>query len=265
MNPLTYKDYLRLDGLLALQHPQVSPPHLDEMQFIIVHQSFELWFKLALNELDEAGKAMGLDEPRAAARLLRRVVQIERLWIEQIHVLETMSPTDFLRFRSILTPASGFQSLQFREIEFVSGLKDARFLQLHAGDPAASARLKTRMEAPSLWDAFLGTLSRAGLDAGAGRMDSLKALYTDPARDALRDLAEALIEHDEGLALWRAHHMHVVARMIGGKPGTGYALVSKTLKGGEPMGSQGVDYLVSTLSKKCFPELWEVRTVMEGP
>lgn len=262
--PVTYQTYLRLPEMLSLQVPQTRPAHLDEMQFIIVHQAFELWFKLVLHEIDETMKALGRGEIRAASLLVRRITQIEHLWLDQIHILETMTPSDFLRFRSILTPASGFQSSQFREIEFASGLKDDRFLALHAGEPAILKRLEARFRAPSLWDAFVDAMRREGLDAGKGRMASLKALYTDDRHEALRTLAEALIEYDEYLSLWRAHHVHMVSRMIGGKPGTGYALVKGTLKGGEPMGAQGVDYLTSTLGKRCFPELWEVRTLLEA-
>lgn len=260
MKPLSYPSYLKLPELLALQEPKTQPAHLDEMQFIIVHQAFELWFKLVLHELDEAFAAMGRGDLREATHLVRRITQIERLWIDQIHILETMRPTDFLRFRAVLTPASGLQSSQFREIEYASGLKEPRYLQLHNADPAALKRLEARLKAPSLWDAFLGVLAKAGLDAGAGRAKSLQAIHADPRHEALRDLAEALIEYDEYLALWRAHHIHMVSRMIGGKPGTGASLVQSTLKGGEPMGGQGVDYLMSTLSKKCFPELWAMRT-----
>ncbi len=263
--PLSYSSYLKLDELLALQQPKAVPAHLDETQFIIVHQAFELWFKLVLHEIDEIFLALGKNDLRSATRLVRRITQIERLWLEQIHILETMSPTDFLRFRDLLGPSSGLQSWQFREIEFASGLKDPRFLALHEGNPQAHARLKARLAAPSLWDAFLAALAKAGLDIGAGRMGSLKALYQDPAQEPLHALAEALIEYDEYLALWRAHHIHMVSRMIGGKPGTGYKIVEKNLKGDQAMGTQGVDYLGSTLSRKCFPELWEVRTVLEHP
>lgn len=277
--PLSYASYLKLPELLGLQVPQAKPVHLDEMQFIIVHQTFELWFKLVLHEIDDAFAALKRGEIREASRLVRRVTQIAQLWIRQIHILETMSPVDFLRFRAILTPASGFQSSQFREIEFASGLKDPRFLALHPDDPETVKRLRARLSAPSLWDAFLETLFREGLDPGptsqepsyareesrGKRLAALKGLYAEPAREALRDLAEALIEYDEYLSLWRAHHVHMVSRMIGGKPGTGYALVKGTLKEGEAMGSQGVDYLMSTLSKKCFPDLWELRTHLERP
>ncbi len=262
---LSYPSYLKLPELLSLQEPKTQPAHLDEMQFIIVHQAFELWFKLVLHELDETFLALGRGDLREATHLVRRVTQIERLWIDQIHILETMRPTDFLRFRAVLTPASGLQSTQFREIEYASGLRDPRFLEFHRGDPEAAKRLEARLKAPSLWDAFLAVLDRAGLDAGEGRARALQAIYAEPRHEALRDLAEALIEYDEYLALWRAHHIHMVSRMIGGKPGTGHKLVQGTLKGGEPMGSQGVDYLASTLTKKCFPELWEARTFLEKP
>ena len=260
----TYSSYLKLDALLALQEPKAVPAHLDEMQFIIVHQAFELWFKLALHEIDEVLLALGQGDVRAATRLMRRITQIERLWLDQIHILETMTPTDFLRFRDLLGPSSGMQSWQFREIEYASGLKDPRFLSLHEGQPDIHARLKARLAAPSLWDAFLAVLDKAGLDVGLGRMDSLKALYRDLALEPLRELAEAFIEYDEYLALWRSHHIHMVSRMIGTRPGTGAGIV-KTLEGGQAMGEQGVDYLGATLSRKCFPELWEVRSMLEQP
>ena len=263
--PLTYSSYLKLDALLSLQETQAKPAHLDEMQFIIVHQAFELWFKLVLHEIDEIFLALNKRDVRSATKLVRRITQIERLWLEQIHILETMSPTDFLRFRDLLGPSSGLQSWQFREIEFASGLKDPRFLALHEGQPEVQARLKARMAAPSLWDAFVATLSKAGLDTGAGRMASLKALYQDPAHEGLHAMAEALIEYDEYLSLWRAHHIHMVSRMIGGKPGTGSKIVEKSLQNDKAMGAQGVDYLQSTLGRKCFPELWEVRTLLERP
>lgn len=264
--PVSYGSYLQLDALLALQKPVLKPEHLDEMQFIIVHQAFELWFKLVLHEVDEVFKALGRNDAPGAARLMRRITQIERLWINQIHILETMSPADFLRFRAHLTPASGLQSFQFRELEYAAGLRDSRYIDLFASNPTAVRRLKRRMAAPSLWEAFLAALKRAGMDVSdRKRFATLRALYLQPKREAWRDLAEALIEFDEYLALWRAHHIHMVARVIGGKPGTGYRLVKGTLKGGEAMGTQGVDYLQTTLSKKCFPELWEMRTQLEAP
>ena len=264
--PLSYTSYLKLPELLSLQDPQARPVHLDEMQFIIVHQAFELWFKLVLHEMDDLFAALGKGRAREATRLVRRITQIERLWLQQIHILETMSPADFLRFRDILTPASGLQSSQFREIEYASGLKETRYLDLHAGDPQALSRLRARLAAPSLWDAFLGLLAKEGLEVGPDkRLAVLRDLYTKPDREDLRDLAEALVEYDEYLALWRAHHIHMVSRMIGSKPGTGYSLVKDTLKGGEAMGSQGVGYLASTLTKKCFPDLWEARTLLEKP
>ncbi len=264
--PLTYSSYLKLDEMLDLQKPQARPTHLDEMQFIIVHQAFELWFKLVLHEIDEVFLALAkgpTGDIRSATLLMRRITQIERLWLDQIHILETMTPTAFLHFRDLLGPSSGLQSWQFREIEFASGLKDTRFLALHEGQPEVHGRLTARLAAPSLWDAFLAVLAKSGLDTGAGRMDSLKALYRDPAREALLGLAEAFIEYDEYLALWRAHHIHMVSRMIGTKPGTGSRIVEKDLKGGAALGAQGVGYLGSTLTRKCFPELWEVRTVLE--
>jgi tryptophan 2,3-dioxygenase len=234
---LSYGSYLRVPELLGLQQG-LTNAH-DELLFIVVHQAYELWFKVLIHELEAARDAIQADNLRAARHYLARVKVIEALMVEQVGVLETMAPQDFLTFRSELAPASGFQSLQFREVEFLSGLKEPGFLKALDQEPGAAARLQQRMTEPSLRDAFETLLERRGV--------SVKELYRkgDQHPDVL-ELAEALLDHDEGFRLWRIRHVQMVERQIGDKSGTG--------------GSTGVRYLQSTLSKRFFPELWQVRS-----
>jgi tryptophan 2,3-dioxygenase len=235
---LSYATYLRLLELLQLQNG-LTEEH-DELLFIVAHQAYELWFKVVLHELGGARSRIAADDLSYARHLLRRVYVIEKLLVEQIEVLETMSPQDFLAFRSQLAPASGFQSVQFREIEFLSGLKEPRFLTRIEASPEETNRLRKRLEEPSLADAFRDLLRRRGSPA-------LRDVFMDHNRYAdLYDLSEALMDHDATFALWRARHVLMVERQIGGKPGTG--------------GSSGAEYLRSTLGKRFFPELWEVRS-----
>src|ERR1700680_956609 len=235
---LSYGTYLRLLELLQLQSG-LSEEH-DELLFIVAHQAYELWFKVVLHELAGARSRSDADDIFFARHHLRRVYVIERLLVEQIEVLETMSPQDFLAFRSQLAPASGFQSVQFREIEFLSGLKEPRYLARIEASPEEMNRLRKRLEEPSLADSFRGLIQRRG-------SPPLRDIFLHRERHAdLFDLCEALLDHDETFALWRARHVLMVERQIGGKPGTG--------------GSSGAEYLRSTLGKRFFPELWEVRT-----
>lgn len=237
---LNYGSYLKLDQLLALQQG-LSRAH-DELLFIVVHQAYELWFKVVLFELEAARDALDRDELASARHSLRRVGVIERLLVQQVDVLETMSPQDFLEFRSELAPASGFQSAQFREIEFLSGLKQPAYLDRLEASADERARLERRLREPSLSDAFQALLARRGAP-------HLAEVYR--RRDAHGDLfeiAEALIEHDETFALWRSRHVLMVERQIGAKPGTG--------------GSTGAAYLKTTLGKRFFPALWEVRSAL---
>jgi tryptophan 2,3-dioxygenase len=235
---LSYGSYLRLLELLQLQ-TGLSEEH-DELLFIVAHQAYELWFKVVLHELAGARSRIEADDIFYARHLLRRVYVIEKLLVEQIEVLETMSPQDFLAFRSQLAPASGFQSVQFREIEFLSGLKEPRYLARIEGSPDEMNRLRRRLEEPSLADAFGALIKRRG-------SPSLRDIFMHRERHAdLFDLSEALLDHDETFALWRARHVLMVERQIGGKPGTG--------------GSSGAEYLRSTLGKRFFPDLWEVRS-----
>jgi tryptophan 2,3-dioxygenase len=235
---LSYGTYLRLLELLQLQSG-LSEEH-DELLFIVAHQAYELWFKVVLHELAGARSRIDADDIFYARHLLRRVYVIEKLLVEQIEVLETMSPQDFLAFRSQLAPASGFQSVQFREIEFLSGLKEPGFLTRIEATPDEMSRLRRRLEEQSVADAFRALVKRRGSPA-------LRDIYISRERHSdLFDLCEALIDHDETFALWRARHVLMVERQIGGKPGTG--------------GSSGAEYLRSTLGKRFYPELWEARS-----
>ena len=263
--PLSYNKYLRVADLIGLQDCLSDPKHHDELLFITIHQAYELWFKQILHELDAAVVMMNEDRLAAAARTLRRVVEIEKLLVNQIHILETMSPISFLAFRDQLNPASGFQSMQFREIEFASGLKHESLLQEFRTDEFAHARLEKRFAAPSLSDVFYQLLQRRGLDApidedtkdepegslsyGKRTRAVLEILTHFDERHEEFQLAEALLEHDEYFSLWRSHHIKMVERMVGTKRGTG--------------GSEGVGYLRTTLDKKFFPELWEARTYLD--
>lgn len=258
--PLSYNKYLRVQDLINLQDCLSDPAHHDELLFITVHQAYELWFKQILHELDAAIQFMEEDRVPAATRAVKRVVDIEKLLVNQIHILESMTPISFLAFRDQLNPASGFQSMQFREIEFSSGLKDKNILREFSTDEFAQERLQARMAQPSLADSFYRMLQRRGLDAPLSE-DGEKKDYEKRTRAVLEvlthfedryeefQLAESLLEHDEYFSLWRSHHIKMVERMVGAKRGTG--------------GSEGIGYLKTTLDKKFFPELWEARTHLD--
>ncbi len=234
---LSYGSYLHLSELLTAQDG-LTKAH-DELLFIVVHQVYELWFKVLIHELEAVRAAIEAENLRGARHYLNRVKVIEALLVEQVGVLETMAPQDFLTFRSELAPASGFQSAQFREIEFLSGLKDAGYVKALNGDAVDRARLERRLKEATLLEAYDALLSRRGV--------TVKDVYSQRDRHAdLLDLSEGLLDHDEGFRLWRIRHVEMVERQIGDKPGTG--------------GSTGVRYLQSTLGKRFFPELWQVRS-----
>lgn len=257
---LTYASYLRLHELLSLQKPLSSPASHDEMQFIVVHQAFELWFKLMLYEIDALFRLFRRRDVLEAERLFRRLNRIVEVFIQQLEVIETMVPSDFAKFRDLLRPASGFQSWQFREIEFASGVRDGHYLRLFEDEPAIRDRLAVRLRGPSLWDAFAAMLRRSGFRTAGP--ETIARIYREPRRHALRTLCEAMIEYDELFQLWREHHVRMAERMIGAKPGTGAAIARRTLGRKGPMGTHGVSYLRSTLGRKFFPVLWEARTVL---
>jgi tryptophan 2,3-dioxygenase len=263
--PLTYGSYIRTAELLRLQR-RLSDAH-DELQFIIVHQVFELWFKLMLFELESVRGALEGDDLPTAIRLLRRVAEVSRVLIGGFDVIETMRPWDFLEFRSRLRPASGFQSRQFREIEFLSGAKDPRYLRSFESEPDDQAVLERRLAEPTVWDAFVGLLRRRGLPASSDAeiLQTLIRIHQDPSLAELDELCEAMIAYDEMMSLWRHRHVLMVERMIGARPGTGQADVQRTIgeKTKEAAYFTGVGYLRETLAKKFFPLLWEARTFVE--
>ena len=243
---LTYGGYLRVDDLLTLQQLRSEPGHHDETLFIVIHQVYELWFKQILHEVDDVVARIAADDLLGASRLLRRCIEIQRILVAQLTVLETMTPIDFLAFRDHLMPASGFQSAQFREIEFTSGLKDERMLAHHPEGSAARARLDRRHAAPSLRDVFHDALVRHGFTPDAR---GIADLYHDAGRHGeLFLLAECLTEYDALFSAWRMRHVQMVERVIGGRPGTG--------------GSEGAAYLRGTVERRFFPEIWEARTLI---
>jgi tryptophan 2,3-dioxygenase len=247
---LTYGEYLAVPELITLQRLRSDPPVHDELLFIVVHQAYELWFKQVIFELESVRDRMIDGEPERARHYLARVHAIERVLIDHIEVLETMSPQDFLEFRSLLSPASGFQSAQFREVEFLSGLKQPGYLNDLAASPDELARLAKRLDEPTVWDGFVALLERNGLEMPEEnevvRRESLLRMAREPERAALFRVAEGMLDHDEAFAKWRTHHVLMVEREIGAKQGTG--------------GSAGVEYLRSTLGKRFFPELWGLRS-----
>lgn len=255
---LTYNDYLKVGELIGLQKPLSEPAHHDEMLFIIIHQAYELWFKLILHEIEVAITHMQKREVLRAQHFIKRCVEIQKVLVQQIHILETMTPIEFLAFRENLMPASGFQSLQHREIEFMAGLKDERYLKFFENRPEMVARLKARLGQEDLSSAFLKLLKASGHNVPvkdtpenrAAILDGIREIYQEPEKDLpLYLLAESLVDFDMGMSLWREHHVRVVERVIGFKTGTG--------------GSSGVEYLRSQTSKKAFPYLWEVRGLLQ--
>ncbi len=221
------------------------------MLFIIIHQVYELWFKQLLHELDAAMIALDRDALPRVAKHFRRIHTIQRLLEEQVEILETMAPQEFNQFRDNLNPASGFQSVQFRELEFACGLRRTDLLRLIELGDATRARLERRSQEPSLYDRVKALLRRRGfaVDSSSELVESFRRIYSDESQHYdLYLLLEDLIELDERFLLWRGRHVRMVERMIGQRQGTG--------------GSPGARYLESTLAYRFFPELWEVRTYL---
>jgi tryptophan 2,3-dioxygenase len=256
---LTYGSYLRLEQLLDAQHLESEPPAHDELLFITIHQVYELWFQQLLHEAQTVRDALMSTDAASGGRdlwfarhLLTRMHVIERVLVQQIDVLETMTPQDFLQFRQRLAPASGFQSVQFRELEFLSGAKDPGYVHRFKGlTEPEKERLARRLAEPTLWDGFLHVLAEAGLDTSTDEAitASLRSVAHD--RSAYADiwgLAEGLLQHDELASAWRARHVVMVERMIGAKTGTG--------------GSTGAEYLRSRLDLKYYPLLWSLRSAL---
>jgi tryptophan 2,3-dioxygenase len=246
---ITYADYLKLDQLLSAQQP-LSELH-DEMLFIVIHQTKELWMKELLHELRLAVALVGEDRFAEAYKAMARISRIQAVMTLSWDVLSTLTPVDYLKFRDVLGTSSGFQSVQFREIEFRLGLKNAAFLEQYPEGSADHARLQAALDEPSLREAAVAALERAGFDVGDGSVEALAAAWLQIYRDAERwfelyELAEKLVDIDDALASWRHKHVLTVERIIGNKRGTG--------------GSAGAPYLRSTLDKRVFPELWSLRT-----
>jgi tryptophan 2,3-dioxygenase len=261
---MTYGGYLRLDQLLTAQHPLSQPPHHDEMLFIVQHQVAELWMKLIIHELKSAIAHLRVDDVNACLKVLARVKQVQRQLFEQWAVLETLTPSEYLEFRNVLGPSSGFQSLQYRVIEFLLGNKNAQMLQVFSHDPAAQATLREVLEAPGLYDEFLRYLARHGHAVPAVRVDRawsepyqrhddllpvFKRIYEERATFWPEyHMCEQLVDVEESFQLWRFRHMKTVERIIGHRRGTG--------------GSSGVAFLKKALELEFFPELLDVRTVL---
>ena len=244
---MTYAEYLRLGDLLSAQRP-LSELH-DEMLFIVIHQTKELWLKQMLHEVALATRLVATDKYAEAYKALSRVSRIQAVMTMSWDVLATMTPVDYSAFRHVLGTSSGFQSVQFRELEYRLGIKDPKFLQYQEGGDAGQARLRAALDQPSLWDEANAALARAGfaIDDSATIRASWLAVYRAPdTHFDLYQLAEKLVDIDDALAGWRHKHVLTVERIIGGKTGTG--------------GSSGVAYLASTLTKRAFPELWSLRT-----
>lgn len=257
----TYGSYLKVDELLSLQQcvsadPETGIAEHDETLFIIIHQIYELWFKQVLHELDLIVRDLNAARVGSAQNHLKRVLKILKTLVGQIDVLETMTPAEFASFRSFLANASGFQSAQFREIEFLLGVKGR--VELDWFDGAEGERLRRRYEEPTLWDAFVGLLARDGFDVPS---EVLGRDVRDPITESVElqaemvkrysderfaGLCETLTDLDEGIQEWRYRHVMMVRRTIGTKMGTG--------------GSDGATYLATTLFKPAFPDLWSIRT-----
>ncbi len=246
---MTYADYLQLDTLLSAQKPR-SDRH-DEMLFIVIHQTKELWMKEMLHELGLAVRLVGEDRFAEAYKAMARISRIQAVMTLSWDVLSTLTPVDYLKFRNVLGTASGFQSAQFREIEFRLGLKEPKFVDHYPNGSPERAALTAALSEPSLREAALGALERAGFDLGDRSIDAIAAAWLKVYRDSERwfdlyELAEKLLDIDDAMVAWRQKHVLTVERIIGNKRGTG--------------GSAGAPYLRSTLEKRLFPELWSLRT-----
>ena len=246
---MTYADYLKLEQLLGAQQP-LSNLH-DEMLFIVIHQTKELWMKQMLHELQLAIALVADDRFAAAYKALSRISRIQEVMTLSWDVLSTLTPVDYLKFRHVLGTASGFQSAQFREIEFRLGLKEPKFVDHYPEGSANRAALAAALAEPSLREAALGALERAGFDLGDRSTEAIARAWLEVYRAPdrwfeLYELAEKLLDIDDAMVAWRQKHVLTVERIIGNKRGTG--------------GSAGASYLRSTLEKRLFPELWSLRT-----
>jgi len=246
---MTYADYLKLDQLLSAQKP-LSDLH-DEMLFIVIHQTKELWLKQMLHELRLAIDYLGKDQFAQSYKAMARVGRIQAVMTLSWDVLSTLTPVDYSAFRHVLGTSSGFQSAQFREVEYRLGIKDPRFLDHYEEGGEERLRLEAALAQPSLREASHAALERAGFDLRDRSEAAVGEAWLQVYRDAdrwfdLYQLAEKLVDLDDAMASWRHKHVLTVERIIGDKMGTG--------------GSAGASYLRSTLDKRAFPELWSMRT-----
>jgi tryptophan 2,3-dioxygenase len=262
LKELNYNSYLKIPELLALQQPLSNPAHHDEMFFIVIHQAAELWFKLMLQETGGMVEALRANSVSRAIKKLRRIVGVMDLMVSQINLLNTLTPVEFAGFRDKLNPASGFQSIQFRVIEFTYGIREEFFLHFFDKDPAKKAELEKVRLQPSVYDELIRALDRAGYKAppallardvsqpwveSAELVQTMKTVYENPQDDYHWVLLfETMLDFDEKFAVWRAVHMLMVARTIGMKKGTG--------------GSSGYQFLAGRAPFRFFPELWSVRS-----
>ena len=257
--PVTYSSYLRLDELLSLQEPLSEGPEHDEMLFIVIHQVYELWFKEMLHEIDYLRSLLERRDPPRALHTLKRVLTILKVAVAQIDILETMTPLEFLTFRERLESGSGFQSFQFRELEFVLGRKHRAAIERYPEGSEHRRRIERRLAEPTLWDSFLRFLQGSGypvpreamerdVAAPIAPMPSLHPVLIEAYRGdpTAASLCERLVDLDEGIQEWRYRHVKMVQRTIGTRTGTG--------------GSEGAAYLMTTLNQPCFPDLWAIRT-----
>lgn len=258
--PMTYARYLALDDILGAQHPQSDLD--DEMLFIIIHQTKELWLKQMIREFHLAQSQIRENALVPAYKALARVSRIQAVMTMSWDVLSTMTPSEYTRFRHVLGPSSGFQSDQFRTVEYLLGLKESSFLKYQEDRPKAHADMTDALHSPSIWDDTIAALARAGFDIPVDQLDrdwskphvfspevesGFLKVYQNPDQYwELYQLAEKLVDLDDAMATWRHKHVVTVERIIGGKKGTG--------------GTAGVSYLSSTLTKRAFPELWSLRT-----
>ncbi|HKB12875.1 MAG TPA: tryptophan 2,3-dioxygenase family protein [Vicinamibacterales bacterium] len=255
----TYASYLKIDELLSLQQPRSDGPEHDEMLFIIIHQVYELWFKELLHEFDRVMRLLEQDESHRAQHTLKRILTILKVMVAQLDILETMTPLEFLSFRQRLDAASGFQSDQFRQVEFVLGVKSEQAVQRFTGNGRARTALERRFREPTVWDAFLRYLAREGYRVPPAALERDPTAAPEPSPDIQEilidlyrrdvknvELCERLVDLDEGIQEWRYRHAKMVERTIGAKPGTG--------------GSAGAAYLRETVGRPLFPDLWAIRS-----
>ncbi|MDJ0956996.1 MAG: tryptophan 2,3-dioxygenase family protein [Arenicellales bacterium] len=255
---LTYSEYLKIDGLLKLQEPRSDGPEHDEMLFIITHQVYELWFKQIIHEIDYLKLRLEAKETAPALNTFKRILTILKVLVAQLDILETMTPLEFLSFRERLETSSGFQSHQFRVLEYLLGNKSHQTLENFKKGTPLHRELDRRFRERSLWDSFLRYLANCGydvptfalqrdlttsVDASEDIQTLLKSVYREDFLVA--SICERLVDLDEGMQEWRYRHLKMVERTIGNKQGTG--------------GSTGVDYLKGTLFKPLFPDLWAIR------